>query len=828
MKSIFSPAVYVADRLGLKHKFLMVVVISLIPISVLGFLVFDELRKDQAFYIQELGGGERLIISKSLLLNIAAVRGLVHRDLNGEQGTLRSEIKEREIKIDQLFSALSQLEQEYVDEHMGIARLDKVIDAWNRVKPSVETGRAFEAYTGIISLLLEYLNHVGHASHLFQDEDYDTAYLADATLRRLPYLIEDIGQLRGLGSGVLANPRGLSETKEKLIVLSDRVMFQLRALEIEMAHVLERVTSLENSFESVDSQTHQLVSLVQTTFLDDSVRADTTSQEYFDFSSKVIAENSQFFDLIIPIMQMSIQQRLDRASFLVNLSLVTILLAVGLLTYLLVGVYLSISSNIHQMLENAELMASGDLTREFDVSGTDEMARATEAMNNISTGVSETIGTVIRTSKLFATVASRMTESSRLTENSVSSQLQDSTATSHSISELSSKIKDVSLHLADAAEAARKAEVATYNGREVVNGVVTSIDEFSKMLSSVSGTIYDLNEKNHQITGILNTIREIADQTNLLALNAAIEAARAGEQGRGFAVVADEVRNLAQSTHNATVDIQNMIEALKAESNQAVQVMQSSEEQLQQTVEQTKSVDSVFEEITSLVESMSEMNQHIAQVSEEQSNTAHILDNSVVNMTSAVQQASSVAKSTVEDSAILQALAAETEAMINRFVVNEGKVHKVIPDIFVWDVSYSVGLPEIDRQHLVLFNMMNDLNRLIKLKRDVDFITRALDGLIKYTKAHFLYEEELMARYSFPDIEAHKRTHAKLLGEIRDFEKRIENSNDNAIKEELIEFLTSWLSKHIKVSDKKYAEVIAVAAVVEQAEVQDSSGLELF
>jgi len=473
-------------------------------------------------------------------------------------------------------------------------------------------------------------------------------------------------------------------------------------------------------------------------------------------------------------------------------------------------IYTPLKKNIDALLKLSRQISIGDLTEISPQSSGDEMGQLANAMKDVSLGVSQLVLSIIQTSKQLTVISSRLRESSLVTESAVSSQMNDSRATGQSISELSELVKDVSNNIGNVARSAQEVDVATKDGQGTVEAVVASINLLESELGKVASIINKLREGNQNINRILIMIREISEQTNLLALNAAIEAARAGEQGRGFAVVADEVRSLAQRTHHATLDIQTTIDDLGAASDMAVEAVNSSEQQLKHCIAQALSVEEVFREITTQTSSISSMNSQLAISAEKQNSMAQVLDNEVANMTNAASQASSVAESTVEDALIINALSYESQSYINRFIIDEEKVRDCILNrddhqLIHWDESYSVGLPEIDRQHKILVDLVNELKMVCELKLDKIFVQRVLQGLIDYTSFHFAFEEELLERRGYKNFVAHKEMHKKLVQQVLEFQQLFETEGF-VIIDDLMVFLTKWLNKHIKVFDKEFGE----------------------
>ncbi|MCW8826560.1 MAG: methyl-accepting chemotaxis protein [Gammaproteobacteria bacterium] len=228
--------------------------------------------------------------------------------------------------------------------------------------------------------------------------------------------------------------------------------------------------------------------------------------------------------------------------------------------------------------------------------------------------------------------ASSMSSVTSSTMVSVEQQQMETEQVASAVTEMSANAKEVAINASKAAESARGADVAANNGKNVVHDTVNSIESLADSVNSAADAIHKLEQDSESIGTILEVIRSIADQTNLLALNAAIEAARAGEQGRGFAVVADEVRTLASRTQDATGDIQSMIEQLQSGAAHAVSVMEAGKEKTRQSVDYVLNARDSLNEITDAVNIISDMSTQIAAAAEEQSTVAEEVSRNTNNI----------------------------------------------------------------------------------------------------------------------------------------------------------------------------------------------------
>ena len=339
-------------------------------------------------------------------------------------------------------------------------------------------------------------------------------------------------------------------------------------------------------------------------------------------------------------------EKIYQTKLIMDLSIV-----VGLGLILIMVSYLIIRSVTIplQRLQNTmhDVEMNGDLTQRSDIDQDDEVGAIAKAFDNMLSKFSEVIEEVKNLIDNLDGSSNTLTTVATQTARDVNQQQQKTDQIATAIHEMSATVQEVARSAETASNSANQAYEAAQNGNRVVGSTVSAINSLANEVISASEVISKLETDSEDIGRVLDVIRGIAEQTNLLALNAAIEAARAGEQGRGFAVVADEVRTLAQRTQESTQEIQAMIENLQAGAQQAGQVMQSGRQSAEGCTEQASEAGQSLQAIIQAVKEISEQNYQIASGAEEQSAVAEDINKNVTSISQIATQSASNSQQTV-------------------------------------------------------------------------------------------------------------------------------------------------------------------------------------
>ncbi|MFT6102277.1 MAG: methyl-accepting chemotaxis protein [Candidatus Endobugula sp.] len=347
-----------------------------------------------------------------------------------------------------------------------------------------------------------------------------------------------------------------------------------------------------------------------------------------------------------------------------TVSVVLVFLIIGLLYWLSKGILDSIK-NISNVIRYSSLHK--DLSVRVDTKVRDELGETGAAFNEMLESFQSTIGEVSNASLQMAAAAEELSSVTSETNQNVSQQKSETKVLIDAIEGMVHAALQVTENSILAAENSSKTTRESTEGREVINSAVNTISSLAESIQRASSAIERVEKDGEKIGTVLDVIRGIAEQTNLLALNAAIEAARAGEQGRGFAVVADEVRTLAGRTQESTQEIQTMIESLQAGTKETVSLMDESSTLANDSVEKTSAADQSFIQIAESIEHISELNSQISDSAKAQASTSKEVNRHVASITETTEHTELGAKETSQASGDLAKIASQLQVLVNQF-----------------------------------------------------------------------------------------------------------------------------------------------------------------
>ncbi|WLH13244.1 methyl-accepting chemotaxis protein [Pseudomonas hefeiensis] len=327
----------------------------------------------------------------------------------------------------------------------------------------------------------------------------------------------------------------------------------------------------------------------------------------------------------------------------------------------------SITRPIGSALDAAEEIAKGNLTRPITVDGNDEAGRLLRAMSTMQDKLRDTLQRISGSATQLASAAEELNSVTDESARGLTQQNNEIEQAATAVNEMTSAVEEVARNAVSTSEASKDATASAGDGRDLVQETVSAIERMSADVQSTATLIGDLANESRDIGKVLDVIRGLADQTNLLALNAAIEAARAGEAGRGFAVVADEVRALAHRTQQSTSEIERMIGSIQSGTEHAVDSMRNSTERAESTLNIARGAGLSLDTINTAIVEINERNLVIASAAEEQAQVAREVDRNLVNIRDLSVQSATGANQTSAASAELSRLAVDLNSMVGRF-----------------------------------------------------------------------------------------------------------------------------------------------------------------
>jgi len=343
-----------------------------------------------------------------------------------------------------------------------------------------------------------------------------------------------------------------------------------------------------------------------------------------------------------------------------SIALVTGLVISFGLSKLIAAPFINLANESRESIDN-------DIARQVYGGSQNEIAQLRLALHMKNLESNSVVARLDDSSDQLTDIIQQVSQLSEDTNRGVAVQLSEIEQLATAMNQVTATVQEVASNTSDAAQSAQAAEQLVDTGKQDMSNTVESISQVAQDVQQASDVVMELQEKSESIGTVLDVIKSIADQTNLLALNAAIEAARAGEQGRGFAVVADEVRSLAKRTQDSTQEIQSMIESMQAGTHNAVEAMQTGSQGVQGSVEQANKTGQTLEQIAELVRTISNMNIQIASATEEQSSVSEEINRNVVNINDEAQKNSVNSQQTQSAVQRLQALSDHLQSLVFQF-----------------------------------------------------------------------------------------------------------------------------------------------------------------
>ncbi|MBO0493693.1 methyl-accepting chemotaxis protein [Pseudomonas sp. Marseille-Q1929] len=482
------------------------------------------------------------------------------------------------------------------------------------------------------------------------------AYVASIRLEALRLATTDESRIRDTSKSLLGRHRSELQT-----------LLQHHESLLSDAEEGEKLKQLKVNVDAYLSLVGQIVALVDKDQQQDAIDLlNTRLAPQGVILSKSLEELIVFNQDGVEAAVASAAQMYTNAQWVVGLIIVFALLATLVLAWLLTR---SITAPLGQALSVARTIAAGDLSQPIVVRGKDEPAHLLTALATMQAQLQTTIRGISESAQQLASAAEEMSSVMEQSTRGLQAQNDEIEQAATAVTQMSAAVDEVAGNAVSSAEASKASDEDSKHGHYQISETISSIQNLVDEVLGASNKAEGLAVQAQDISKVLEVIRGIAGQTNLLALNAAIEAARAGEAGRGFAVVADEVRSLAQRTQNSTEEIEQMITGIQQGTQDTVGALNSSAEHAGQTLQRANSAGSALEKITAAISQISQRNLVIASAAEQQALVAREVDRSLVNIRDLSTQTAAGATQTSAASQELSRLAVDLNGLVTRFVL---------------------------------------------------------------------------------------------------------------------------------------------------------------
>ncbi len=443
--------------------------------------------------------------------------------------------------------------------------------------------------------------------------------------------------------------------------------------EIKNELALNKVTNIADSLDSTITELNELLIGSDSIFANKKtqINAISVATEKLSAAEKAIDNTNDILKKQVDLANQTTKETgelvADSVSTGNSITWIIMLASVGVAVAITWFTLISITRPLARVNDMLNVVASGDLSRKLDESGKDEFAQLSRNCNLLIESLRTLINGIVSRSTQLATAAEQTSAVTAQSTTAIEEQRTQVEQAASATTEMSSTSQSVLSSANDALGEIKQADDEAERVKGISDRNRQTIEQLAKEVEDASQVINKLQQDSASIGGILDVIRGIAEQTNLLALNAAIEAARAGEQGRGFAVVADEVRTLASRTQESTQEIQNMIEVLQTGAEKAVAVMETGKKQAADCVVQSEEADTALETITHAVHEAFDRSSQIATAAEEQSVVAHEISENLESIVAIAEQTTAGSKQTAESSSEVARLAEELQLSVQEF-----------------------------------------------------------------------------------------------------------------------------------------------------------------
>ena len=675
MKTLLYPAIALMNRLNFGMKFSLISVLFFLPMVVTNYVLVSDSYQQYQRTNTELGSlellGQSLAIRRDLdTVNDLTIISHMLGEAKATDAVTRSAALEQSL-LSQLAALQAVSHDPQVVREFNLRR-DELLIAMREFSaqavPLSKQGQG-EALHAKVQLLIK---SIAGQSGLSQDDQVDVRQMADLIINATPQVISVLATGRAIG----AYSMGLGFLDSSASTKLEDTLLLMEKLHAEYGLTIKETLAASPAAAQAlggSTQASQQTLMDLGKVLEDKViMAESMNGDWQDFFNQISTEMDKTYqvnDATLALLNVELAERVQRKgaeTILLVVALAVVFLVIG---YLYGGFYVSTRTTLKSLGQVMGKVAAGDMTVSYRVQSRDELGELGDAFNDTVLKIHDLISRVGHTVSEVGLQADQVELVSGESNQAVSGQRNQIEQVATAMNQMSATAQEVARSAAAAVGSAQSVNDETISGRELVDAQVGSIRRLASGIDQSVVVINQLAADSASISQVLEVIKGIAEQTNLLALNAAIEAARAGEQGRGFAVVADEVRNLAKRTQHSAGEIEQMISQLQGGVAATVKAMSGSHQMADESVSQSAKVQLALENILGAVGMIVDQNQQIATAAEQQTAVAHDIDQNIVAINQAGERTAEGASKTEQASRELSNHVALLQKLIGAFRV---------------------------------------------------------------------------------------------------------------------------------------------------------------